>query len=87
MAVANQVLLYGGNITIWRKIQTVQFQLLLRQSYAYYLHKINIYVQSISAYKAEPTSTDQQSGVLTITPKRPLRVGDTEKHSVAFSHA
>ena len=31
--------------------------------------------------------TDSQSGVLTITPKSQLWEGDTEKLSVAFSHA
>ena len=31
--------------------------------------------------------TDSQSGVLTITPKSQLWVGDTEKLAVTFSHA
>ena len=32
-------------------------------------------------------TTNQQSGVLTITPQRQLWVGDTENLAVAFSHA
>ena len=34
-----------------------------------------------------PPPTDQQSGVLTITPQRQLWVGDTENLTVAFGHA
>ena len=33
------------------------------------------------------STSDQQSGVLTITPQRQLWVGGTENLSVAFSHA